>query len=85
MPVVGGDNLLQNGAILRMDIGRHQIIMYHVTLSSQSWTVCGEYCFQQGKYIDRLAPRAGLRCCQFYYSRDVTLVVRHNVGASQEL
>jgi len=56
MPVVGGDNLLQNGAILRMDIGTHQIIMYHVTLSSQSWTVYGEYCFQQGKYIDRVAP-----------------------------
>ena len=81
----GGDNLLQYGAILRMDIRRHQIIMCHVTLSSQSWAVCGEYCFQQGKYIDRLAPRVGLRCCHFYCSCDVTLVVRHNVGAWQEL
>ena len=87
MPVVeGGDNLLQNGARLRMVIRRHQIIMYHVTLSSQSWWVCGEYCcFHQGRDTDCLAPKAGLRCFQFYYSCDVTLVVRHNVGVSQQL
>jgi hypothetical protein len=52
-------------------------------LSSYSWTVCREYCLHQGKDVDPLASKAGLRCFHFYYSRDVTLVVRNIVRVAQ--
>jgi hypothetical protein len=75
MPV-GRNNLLQNGATLCRVITRHQIMVYHVTmLSSHSWTVCCEYCFNQSKDVDLLAPKAVLRCFRFHYSCDVSFVV----------